>query len=84
MSIIKNMHRIICDIEELQDRLSKADEYRVRAEIDRDAACIDADALAGMLRKVRNECSMHYASYTLSPQDFTEMDIMLAKHAGGK
>ena len=58
--------------------------YRETVNAERDAARADADALAGLLRKARNECSMHRASFTLSPQDFTEIDAALAKHGGGK
>lgn len=38
MSIIKAMHRVICDIEELQDQLAKADAHRTEAQITRDEA----------------------------------------------
>ena len=36
MSIIKNMHRIISDIEELQDEYAKADNLRLSAQLERD------------------------------------------------
>jgi hypothetical protein len=38
MSIIKSLHRVICDIEELQDAYAKADAHRAMAQVERDEA----------------------------------------------
>jgi hypothetical protein len=38
MSIIKDLHRVICDIEDLQDQYCKSDARRTAAEVDLDEA----------------------------------------------
>ena len=45
MSIIKNLHRVISDIEDLQNKPAKADADRTMAEIERDEARAEVERL---------------------------------------
>ena len=82
-SLVAARDRALSDLADAKADAEAAKAQRNKEHVHTHRARVEADALAELLQKARDECSMQ-AGYSLSPQDYTEMDVALAKHAEGK